>query len=206
MSSEIHHLHLKFAFFLWLFFNGGWIFGESNNIKFFQISWISETKRLVSTLRLWSSILSPQIRQSEARCWTWISIRPIKLFWSWKEKRQSLVLMRETVIRLCEKPGSAKRTCFGPRNSKNVYQNSRLSTIPTFDMIKVNQYDNRGKKYLELRKKSVNRKNNRYLFTYLENRLTSRLYITLFKRRNKPQNLLNISRDTSNMDSDTLST
>ena len=53
-------------------------------------------------------------------------------------------------------------------------------------------------KYLELRKKSVNRKNNRYLFTYLENRPKSRLYIALFKRRNKPQNVLNVSRDTSN--------
>ena len=40
-------------------------------------------------------------------------------------------------------------------------------------------------KYLELREKSVNRKNNRYFFTYL---------------------VLNISRDTSNMASDTLST
>ena len=37
-------------------------------------------------------------------------------------------------------------------------------------------------KYLELRKKkSVNRKNNRYLFTYLENRPKSRPYIALFK-------------------------
>ena len=56
-------LHLKFAFFLWLFFNGGETFGESNNIKSFQIWWISETKRLVSTLRLWPPISSPQIRQ-----------------------------------------------------------------------------------------------------------------------------------------------
>ena len=147
--SEIHHLHLKFAFFLWLFFNGGWTFGQSSNIKSFQIWrlwWISETKRLVSTLRLWSSISSPKIQQSEARCWTWISIRLIKLFWPWKEKRQRLVLMRKKVItRLCEKPGNRKRTCFGPRNSKIVYQNSRLSTIPTFNMIKANRYDNRGK-------------------------------------------------------------
>ena len=44
-----------------------------------------------------------------------------------------------------EKPGGGKRTCFGPRNSKIVYQNSRLSTIPTFNIIKVNRYDNRGK-------------------------------------------------------------
>ena len=36
-------------------------------------------------------------------------------------------------------------------------------------------------KYLKLRKKSVNRKNNRYLFTYLENRPKSRPHITLFK-------------------------
>ena len=61
-------------------------------------------------------------------------------------------------------------------------------------------------KCLELRKKSVNRKNNIYLFTYLENRPKSGLYIALFKRINKPQNLLNISVDTSNMASDTLST
>ena len=63
-------------------------------------------------------------------------------------------------------------------------------------------------KYLELRKKSVNRKNNRYLFTYLESRPKSLLYIALFKRekKNKPQNVLNISRDPSNIASDTLST
>ena len=48
-------------------------------------------------------------------------------------------------------------------------------------------------KYLELCKKSVNRKNNRYLFTYLEKQPKSRLYIALFKRRNKPYNVLNIS-------------
>ena len=60
-------------------------------------------------------------------------------------------------------------------------------------------------KYLELRKKSVNRKNNRYLFTYLENQPKSCLR-RVFKSRNKPQNVLNISRDTSNMASDTLST
>ena len=53
-------------------------------------------------------------------------------------------------------------------------------------------------KYLEL-PKNLNRKNNRYLFTYLDNRPKSRLYIELFKRRNKPPNVLNILRDTSNM-------
>ena len=106
----------------------------------------ARAKWLVLILRLWSSISSPQIRQSKARCWTWISIRLITLFWPWKEKRQRLVLMRKKAItRLREKPGSGKRTCFGPRNSKMAYQNSRLSTIPTFNIIKVNRYDNRGK-------------------------------------------------------------
>ena len=66
MSSERHHLQLKFAFFLWVFLNCGWTFGESNNNESFQIWWISETKQLVSTLRLWSSIPFPQIRQSVA--------------------------------------------------------------------------------------------------------------------------------------------
>ena len=84
-----------------------------------------------------------------------------------------------------------------------------LGCLPSphaFNMIKVNRYDNR-EKYLEVRKKYLNRKNNRYLFTYLENRAKkSRLCIALFKRRTKPQNVLNISRDTSNMASDTLST
>ena len=143
MSSEIHHLHLKFAFLLWLFFNSGWTFGESNNIKSFQIWWISETKRLVSTLRLWSSISAKWGEMLDVN----ILIRLIKLFWPWKEERQRLVLMRQKVItRLCEKPGNGKGKYFhGPRNSKLVYQNSRLSTIPTFNMIKVNRYDNRGK-------------------------------------------------------------
>ena len=50
----------------------------------------------------------------------------------------------------------------------------------------------------------MNPKNNKYFFTYLENRPKSRLYIALFKRRIKPQSVLNISRDVSNMASDTL--
>ena len=37
-------------------------------------------------------------------------------------------------------------------------------------------------KYLELREKTVNRKNDRYLFTYLESRPKSLQYIALFKR------------------------
>ena len=97
-----------------------------------------------------------------------------------KRKRQRLVLMRKKVItQLCEKPGSWKCTCFGPWNSTIVYQNSRMSTIPTLNMIKINRYDNRGK-YLQLGKKSVNRKTNRYLFTYLENRPKTCLHIALY--------------------------
>ena len=53
-------------------------------------------------------------------------------------------MQKKVTTLLCEKPGSGKHTCFGPWNSKIVYQNSRLSTIPTFNMIKVNRYDNRG--------------------------------------------------------------
>ena len=62
-----------------------------------------------------------------------------------RKKAKARTNAKKVVTRLCEKSGSRKRTCFGPRNSKIVYQNSRLSTIPTFNMIKVNRYDNRGK-------------------------------------------------------------
>ena len=64
-------------------------------------------------------------------------------------------------------------------------------------------------KYVELRKKSVNRKNNRYCTcspTLKTDQSLSYTYIALFKRRNKSQNVLTISRDTSNMVSDMLST
>ena len=59
--------------------------------------------------------------------------------------------------------------CFGPRNSKIVYQNSRLSTIPTFNMIKGVIDMTIEKKYLEHHQKSVNSKHNRCLSTCLEN-------------------------------------
>ena len=49
-------------------------------------------------------------------------------------------------------------------------------------------------KYLLLHQKSVNAKNYRYLFTYCTLKANQNLtHITLFKRRNKPQNVLNIS-------------
>ena len=62
-----------------------------------------------------------------------------------RKKTKARTNAKKVITWLCEKPGSGKRTCFGPQNSKIAYQNSRLSTIPTFDMIKVNRYDNRGK-------------------------------------------------------------
>ena len=103
---------------------------------------ISETKRLASTLRLWSLILSPQIRQSEARWWTWISIILIP----WKEKRQRRVLMRNKLINNmalpCLRETREWNMCFGPGNSKIVYQNSRYGCLPSPNSI---WYDNRGK-------------------------------------------------------------
>ena len=91
---------------------------------------------------------------------------------------------------------------FGPRNSRIVYQNSRLSTIPIFNMIKVNWYDNRGKI------SSQNFLKNLWIHTCSPTLKTDKNppYIALFKRRNKPQNVLNISRGTSNMASNTLPT
>ena len=52
---------------------------------------------------------------------------------------------KKVTTQLCEKPGSRKRTCFEPWTSKIVYQHSRLSTILTFSVMKVNRYDHRGK-------------------------------------------------------------
>ena len=82
-----------------------------------------------------------------------------------------------------------RKRCFKPWNSKIVYQNSRLATIPTFNMIKVYQYDNRGDACSPTLKTDQNL-----------------AYIALFIRRNKPQNVLNISQGTSNMAYDTLTT
>ena len=92
MSSEIHHLQLKFVFFLRIFLT---VDEHLENPTKINLSRFGEfQKRLPCAYDLYF-ILSPQIRQSEVRCWTWISIRLIKLFWPWKEKRQRLVLMRK---------------------------------------------------------------------------------------------------------------
>ena len=121
--------------------------------KSFQIWWISETRRLVIYLALMIFNFIP------ANSAKWgemleISIRLIKLFWPCEE-RQRLVLMQKKITRVCHvcvKPGSGTRMCFGPRNSKIVYQNSRLSTINTFNMIKIIVMTIE-EKYLELGKK-----------------------------------------------------
>ena len=109
MSREIHHLQLKFASFLCLFLNCGWTFGESNSNKSFQIFWISETKRLVSNLRLWSPILSLQIRQSETKRWKWIFINTLK------EKKAKARINGKKVITLalpCMRETLEWNTCF----------------------------------------------------------------------------------------------
>ena len=140
MTSELHHLHLKFAFFLWLFFNGGWTFGESSHIKSFQIWWISETKPLVSTLRLWSSISTK-----------WGEMLDVNIH---KTNKVVLALKRKKAKARTNAKKSNNTPLWETREWKTyvfwtsefilVYQNSRLSTIPTFNVIKVNRYDNKG--------------------------------------------------------------
>ena len=93
-------------------------------------------------------------------------------------------------------------TCFGHRNSKIVYQNSMLSTIPIFNMIKVKRYGNQGK-ISRTSSKSVNPKTKIDTGSPTLTTDQNLACITSFKRRNKPQNVLNISRGTSFMASDT---
>ena len=70
---------------------------------------------------------------------------------------QKKVTTRLLVNLPCLSETRERKRCFKPWNSKIVYQNSRLATIPTFNMIKVYRYDT-GEKYLELHQKSVNPK------------------------------------------------
>ena len=56
-----------------------------------------------------------------------------------------LVIFSLCTLIVCHATKLAGIELYLPRNLKIVYQNSRLSTIPTFNMIKVNRYDNRGK-------------------------------------------------------------
>ena len=56
-----------------------------------------------------------------------------------------LVIFSLCTLIVCHATKLAGIELYLPWNSKIVYQNSRWSTIPTFSMIKVNWYDNRGK-------------------------------------------------------------
>ena len=60
-----------------------------------------------------------------------------------RKKRQRFVLMRKNVItrfcHVCVKPGSGTRVL-----DLGIPKLCRLSTIPTFNIIKVNRNDNRG--------------------------------------------------------------
>ena len=65
-----------------------------------------------------------------------------------KGKKEKARINGKKVITLalpCLRETLEWNTCFGPRKSKINYQNSRWSTIPTFNMIKDNRYDNRRK-------------------------------------------------------------
>ena len=94
---------------------------------------------------------------------------------------------KKVITRLCNvcvKLGSVKKLI--------VYQNSRLSTIPTFNMIKVNQYDNQGKISRTWSKICESKK---IIDTCSPALKTDQniACIALFKLRNKPQNVLNIN-------------
>ena len=94
---------------------------------------------------------------------------------------------KKVITRLCN-------VCvkLGSVNKLIVYQNSRLSTIPTFNMIKVNQYDNQGKISRTWSKICESKK---IIDTCSPALKTDQniACIALFKLRNKPQNVLNIN-------------
>ena len=97
MSSEIHHLQLRFAFFLWFFFNGGWTFGESNNINLFRL--VNFRNKVVSIYL--AHMIFNFIPANSAKWGEMLDVnnhKTNKLFWPWKEKRQRLVFMRKKAI------------------------------------------------------------------------------------------------------------
>ena len=104
--------------------------------------WISETRQLVFTSCLiWSLIWSLQIRQSGRGEMLDVYIhKTINKLTLKRKTTKARINAKKVITRLCNvcvKLGSVKKLI--------VYQNSRLSTFPTFNMIKVNQYDNQGK-------------------------------------------------------------
>ena len=114
ISSEVHHLQLKFAFFLFFFLTLEKRLENPTVNNYFQIWWISETRRLVSTLelRLRSLILSPRIRQSEheARCWTLNIPKTVTKLTLKRKKVNTVINAKKKVItgpcHFCLKPGS----------------------------------------------------------------------------------------------------
>ena len=87
MSSEIHHLQLKFVFFLWLFLTVDEHLENPTIINLSRFSEIQKRSRVSIYLAHMIFNFISANWQSEARCWTWISIILIKLFWPWKEKK-----------------------------------------------------------------------------------------------------------------------
>ena len=145
MSSEIQ---LRFAFFLWCFklwiniwrVQQYWIFPDLMNFRSKAVSTYLALMIFNFTpanSEKWGEMLDVNIHKTN------------KVVLALKKKRQRLVFMRKKVItrlcHVCVKSGSGTPSCFGLRNSKIVYQNSRLSAISTFSKIKVNRYENRGK-------------------------------------------------------------
>ena len=147
MSSEIHYLKLKFAFFLWFFFFTGmniWriqIFPVLVNFRNKAVYSIYLALMIFNFIPAnsakWGEILDVNIHKTNKVVFALKRKKAKARINAKKSNTRALPCLRET--------RSGTRTCFGPRNSKIVYQNSRLSTISTFNMTKVNRYDNRGK-------------------------------------------------------------
>ena len=72
MNSEIHHLQLKFAFFLLFFLNCGWTFGESNSNKSLAdlVNFRNKAVSIYLALMIFNFITANSVKWGEmlARC------------------------------------------------------------------------------------------------------------------------------------------
>ena len=97
-QCSIHHLQLKFTFFLlFLFFNCGWTFGESNRkwiLSDFLVNFRNEAVCIYLRL-IWSLILSSQIWQSSRGEMLNVNIHKTISNLTLKRKTERLVLMRK---------------------------------------------------------------------------------------------------------------